>query len=151
MITSVRESLVLRIKKEIDVLPVLSVLSIHRRLVSLQSLPKTFEPIEQKQTFLIILDSLENIESPSPLVNVVTYLQPPRDRLKHSRCNLFLLSTTLRGGGGEFLVITVCSFSPSKHGYWFKVFGKDCSWCQSTVQEAWVRVPAGPTLGVLKN
>ena len=63
----------------------------------------------------------------SPLVNVVKYLQPPRDGQKHSKGNSFLLSTTLRGGGGNILVITGSSFSPSKHGYRFKVFGKDCS------------------------
>ena len=35
-------------------------------MLNLQSLPKTFEPIEQKQTFLVILDSLENIVPPPP-------------------------------------------------------------------------------------
>ena len=45
----------------------------------LQSLPKIFEPFEQKQTFLVILGSLENIESSVP----------PRDGQKHSRGNSF--------------------------------------------------------------
>ena len=66
---------------------------------------------------------------PPLLVNVFKYLQPPRDGKRHSRGNSCLLSTNWEGEGGDILVITGSSFSPSKHGYRFKVFGKDCSWC----------------------
>ena len=37
------------------------------------------------------------------------------------------------GEGGYFLVITGSSFSPSKPGYRFKVFGKDCSYVCSDI------------------